>query len=174
MINLRKCVKYLHHKTFLGYILIHPVKIFLFYLKIYFLPEKLYVKNVFCKHHKYKLNLKNPRTLNEKIQWLKLFDRKPIHTLCADKYQVRDYISEKIGPKYLIPIVFHTKKYAELVPENIPDYPVIIKTSHDSLSKANSIVFDKNAIDWNQIQKKFKKLLKRNYYYAKKNGNTKI
>ena len=48
------------------------------------------------------MDLDNPKTLNEKIQWLKLFDSTPIKTLLSDKYLVKNYIKEKIGEKYVI------------------------------------------------------------------------
>ena len=49
------------------------------------------------------LNLKNPRTFNEKLQWLKLNDRNPLYTTLVDKYEVKSYISDKIGDRYVIP-----------------------------------------------------------------------
>src|SRR5210317_1500287 len=53
-------------------------------------------------------NLEKPTTLSEKLQWKKLNDRKPIYTLCADKYKVRGYVTEKIGEEHLIPLVYAT------------------------------------------------------------------
>ena len=52
-----------------------------------------------------RLNLDNPQTFNEKLQWLKLYDRNPEYTIMVDKYKVRDYIKEKIGEEYLIPLI---------------------------------------------------------------------
>ena len=63
---------------------------------------------IFKKRFDYELNISNPKSINEKIQWLKLFDRTPLHTKCADKYLVREYIKEIIGEKYLIPLIFST------------------------------------------------------------------
>ena len=51
------------------------------------------------------LDLDNPKTFNEKIQWLKLYDDNPLKTTCADKYKVRDYVKDKIGEEYLIPLL---------------------------------------------------------------------
>lgn len=111
-------------------------------------------------------NLEHPKTLNEKIQWLKLNDRTNLHTLCADKYKVREYIKHKVGEEYLIPLVFDTKDVTSLVPQNFPDFPVIIKTNHDS--SGGIIIHEKDTVDWKYIQKHFKKLLRRNYYYRSK------
>lgn len=52
-----------------------------------------------------KLNLDNPQTFNEKLQWLKLYDRNPEYTKMVDKYEVREYIKEKLGEEYLIPLL---------------------------------------------------------------------
>jgi hypothetical protein len=114
----------------------------------------------------YKLNLKNPKTLNEKIQWLKLNERKPLHTLCADKYAVRKYIKEKIGEKYLIPLLYHTNNPYNIIPENLPNIPHIIKTNHNSGEVF--IIKDKAKANIKEIQNKLKKSLKINYYYIGK------
>lgn len=58
----------------------------------YILPDKLFLKKQYKKRLGKKLDLKNPKTFNEKMQWLKLFERSPLHTLCADNYAVREYI----------------------------------------------------------------------------------
>ena len=50
-----------------------------------------------------KLNLKTPQTFNEKLQRLKIYDRKPIYTTMVDKYEVKNYVADKIGDEYIIP-----------------------------------------------------------------------
>ena len=52
-----------------------------------------------------KLNLDNPITFNEKLQWLKLYNRKPEYTIMVDKVKVKEYVAEKIGDKYIIPTI---------------------------------------------------------------------
>ncbi|WP_275316851.1 ATP-grasp fold amidoligase family protein [Tenacibaculum bernardetii] len=112
----------------------------------------------------YRLDLNNVKTLNEKIQWLKLYDRTPLHTICADKVLVRDYVEEKLGSKYLIPIV-NTFRYSnEITPEKLPNYPVIIKTNHDSGSYF--IIKDKINQNWIFIKEKLSQSLNNNYYYS--------
>ena len=69
------------------------------------LSDKTYLKIYFKYKMGYKLNLKNPQTFNEKLQWLKLYDRNPEYTKMVDKYEVREYIKEKIGEEYLIPLI---------------------------------------------------------------------
>jgi hypothetical protein len=110
----------------------------------------------------YKLDLDNPKTLNEKIQWLKIHDRKPLYTICADKYAIRDYISEKFGDKYLIPLVMHTSDVKQLNANNLPNYPFIIKANHDSGNY--KIIRDKNNVDWAKQQLICKSWLLNNYF----------
>jgi hypothetical protein len=89
-----------------------------------------------------------------------------LHTLCADKYAVREYISEKIGKQYLIPLLYHTDNPADIVIKNMPDIPHIIKASHNSGKVF--IVNDKNKIDVKKCQNDLKKLMGINYYYLGK------
>ena len=65
-----------------------------YYLRYILISDEKYIKYKFKKRFDYELNISNPKTINEKIQWLKLFDRTPLHTKCADKYLVREYIKE--------------------------------------------------------------------------------
>lgn len=69
----------------------------------------------------YTPNIDNPKTFNEKIQWLKLYYRDPLMTLCADKYSVRKYIKEKIGDKHLIPLINSYNKVEEIDFDKLPN-----------------------------------------------------
>ena len=69
------------------------------------LPDAAYLKGCFRAHMGYKLDLENPKTFNEKLQWLKLYDRNPAYTQMVDKYAVREYIKNRIGEEYLIPLL---------------------------------------------------------------------
>lgn len=128
------------------------------------LPDKVFLKWKYQRRFGKTLDLNHPKTFNEKIQWLKLYDRKPIYTTYADKYNVRAYISAKIGEEYLVPVVLHTENIKDITPEKLPDYPVIIKPTHDSAGSI--IVKDKTTVDWKQIRKKLKRSLQRNFYYV--------
>jgi len=127
------------------------------------LPDKLFLKRLYRKRLGKKLNLKHPKTFNEKIQWLKIHERTPLHTLCADKYAVRSHIKAIVGEQYLVPLFYHTQNVKEVNMKNLPDTPFIIKTNHDS--SGGIIVRDKSKVDWHNIQKQLKKLLSKNYYY---------
>lgn len=109
------------------------------------------------------IDLKNPKTLNEKIQWLKLYDHKDFHTVCADKLAVRDYW-KKFGEEGLIPLLFHTENWKDIRPENIPDIPCIVKCNSGSASY--QIIRNKKDADFKQLQGNCRKWLQRNYYYC--------
>src|SRR5690625_7882622 len=61
------------------------------------IPDKIFLKLFYRIHMKRKLNIDKPITFNEKLQWLKLYNRNPKHTYLVDKYEVRNYIAEKLG-----------------------------------------------------------------------------
>lgn len=132
------------------------------YLRYKKFKDEVYLRKSFKKAHGYPLNLKNPKSLNEKIQWLKLNDRRDINTQLADKYAVREYIKENFGEQYLIPLLYHTKNASDLTPQNLPNEPFIIKSNHDSGNYV--IVRDKSKIDWKEVQLKFKWCLSFDYY----------
>ena len=134
----------------------------IYYLFLPIIPDKVLVKIKFKHHLGYPINLKKPTTLNEKINWLKLNDRTPLHTQCSDKYLVRDYIESKIGKEYLVPLYFTTKDPKDIVPENLPDSASIIKANHDS--SGGIFVHDKSKINWSEVQQSFNVRLKSNYY----------
>ena len=125
-------------------------------------PAEWVVRYNYWKRRKKSLNLKNPQTLNEKINWLKLYDKRPLHTQCADKYEVRKYVREKIGEEYLVPLYFETQNPQEIKPENLPDFPSIIKANHDS--SGGVFVYDKSKLDYKHLQEVFRKRLINNYY----------
>ena len=129
--------------------------------------EKSFTENRFKRRMGYELDLENPKTLNEKIQWLKLYHRTPLHTICADKIAVREYVGEKIGKEYLVPLIMVTEDIQDISIDNLPNESFIIKTNHDSGSY--KIIKDKNDIgDWNALRNFFSKSLKSNFYYKSK------
>ena len=163
MKNLRKNISNLYRNSVYGYYILRP-----FYkayeLGLQIIPDKIIIKRSFKKHMGYALDLDNPRTLNEKINWLKLYDRSDLHTIAADKYKVRKYVEKTIGSKYLIPLLYHTKSSNDLKPENLPDSSFIIKANHNS--SGGVIVRDKSLVNWKKTRFRFKRLLKENHYYS--------
>jgi hypothetical protein len=125
--------------------------------------DEQYLKKMFHKYQGYELDIEHPKTLNEKLQWLKLHDRKDYHVVNADKFAAREYIRNTFGEEYLIPLVFQSSSYRELRPENLPDYPFVIKTNHGF---GNSIIVrDKSRVDWKQLRMNYRRWLHYNYYY---------
>ena len=110
----------------------------------HFIPDKIYLKMQYWYHFKKILNLNNPKTFNEKIQWLKLYDRKPEYTQFADKYEVRKYIKETIGEEYLIPLI---GVYDNVDDINWDSYLIkfVLKCTHGS--QCNIICKDKTKLD---------------------------
>jgi hypothetical protein len=153
----------LKYKGKIGYI-IAKVVYELFRLKKYYVSKDVpFLKKKFLHLQGYPLNFENPQTLNEKLQWLKLHDRRAIYTTLADKYAVRNYIKENFGEEVLIPLLFHTNDSQSIIPENLPDQPFIIKANHDSGSYV--IVRDKSEINWDRVRTDFKWWLSLNYYW---------
>lgn len=126
-------------------------------------PERFFIKRMFRLKLGYELDLENPQTFNEKISWLKLNERNPLQTLCADKYAVRNYVREKIGEQYLIPLLYHTDNPDDIVSENLPDVPHIIKANHNSGGAV--VITDKSKVDFAEVRKSLREQLGRNYYH---------
>ncbi|MDR3286125.1 MAG: hypothetical protein LBT27_01610 [Prevotellaceae bacterium] len=127
-----------------------------------FFSDAYITKRKFKKCFGYKLNLSNPQTLNEKIQWLKLYDRKDFYTLCADKYAVRSFLKTQFGDEYLIPLIYSTSNWKDINQQNITSFPCIIKANHTC--GTNVIIKDKNSVDWQLLQQSCKKWLRTNTY----------
>ena len=127
-----------------------------------FIPDKTMLKIEYKMKIGKKLNLKNPQTFNEKLQWLKIYDRKPIYTTMADKYLVRDYIKETIGEQYLVPMLGIYNNVNEIDFESLPNQ-FVLKCTHDS----GSVILckDKATFDIQEAKKKLKKRLKKNSFW---------
>lgn len=107
-------------------------------------------------------DLVHPKKMNEKVQWLKLNDFQDFHTVCADKFAVRNWLSDKFGENYLIPLYFHTDNWRKVNEKNINKFPCIIKANHTS--KDYRIVRDPKDVNWKELQRQCRFWLKRNYY----------
>ena len=126
------------------------------------LPDKPLLKLVFRARMGKKLDLKAPKTFNEKLQWIKLYDRKPEYKIMVDKLRVRDYIKEKIGEEYLIPLLGTWEKAEDIDFEKLPD-KFVLKCNHDSGSVI--ICKDKEKFDRQKAIEKLKKHLKKGTFY---------
>lgn len=126
------------------------------------IPDKLYLKLVYRIRMGKKLDLKNPQTFSEKLQWLKLHDRKPIYTTMVDKYEAKKYVAERIGEQYIIPTLGVWNHFDEIDFDKLPDQ-FVLKCTHDSGGLV--IVRDKKKFDRRAAKKKIEGSLKRNFYW---------
>ena len=111
------------------------------------------------------INWEEPSTLNEKIQWLKFNGYEPFHTLCADKYRMREYLYMKFGNNdYQIPVLFITNNWRDITYEVIPDTPCVIKANHTQGDVV--IIKDKSRININHLRSDCRGWLSRNIYYT--------
>lgn len=120
------------------------------------------LKDWFAKATGSTLNLENPKTFNEKIQWLKLYDSTPIKTKLADKYLVRDWVKEKIGEKYLIPLLGVYDNFDEINFDELPNQ-FVIKCNHGC--GYNIIVKDKTNFNKNSTRKKINNWMQENFAF---------
>jgi hypothetical protein len=109
------------------------------------------------------LNLKNPREFNEKLNWLKLYNRHPKYTVLADKYAVRDWVGKTIGEKYLVPLITSFNNANEIDFESLPE-KFVLKCNHNS-GEGMCICRDKNKIDKEIVVKQLNNELNKNYFY---------
>jgi len=133
------------------------------YIKYDRLTDAAYEKKIFPLAQGYPLDLENPESLNEKIQWMKMHDRRQISIQLADKYAVRGFIENHFGAKYLIPLLLSTEDVNSIRPERLPEEPFIIKLNHDS--GHYWIIRDKSFVDWKRLRINLKWWMSFNYYY---------
>lgn len=126
------------------------------------LEDEEYLKKAFKLNMGKELNLGNPQTFNEKLQWLKLHDRKSEYTVMVDKYLARDYIAKTIGEEYLIPLIGVWDSPDEIDFDALPDQ-FVLKCNHNS-GLGMCICKDKSKLDIEKVKKELAKGLNENYY----------
>ena len=152
------------HKTIINKVkkvIHHPELIFKKIMASRLLPDRIVLKCYYRYKTGKKLNLKNPVLYNEKLQWIKLYDRHSEYSDMIDKYEVRKYIAQTIGDDYLIPL-FGVWNSFDDIPFNTLPNQFVLKCTHDS----GGIVIckDKQSIDLNSTRSFFIKRLSKNYY----------
>lgn len=110
----------------------------------------------------YEIDLANPKTFNEKLQWLKLYNRKPEYTTMVDKYAVKQYVANRIGEEYIIPTLGIWNHFDEIDFDALPQQ-FVLKCTHDSGSVV--VVRDKESFDKSAARTKLGNCLHRNFYY---------
>lgn len=127
-----------------------------------YIPDKIWLQIKFiCRMGKFP-DLNNPKTFNEKIQWLKLHNRKPEFSSMVDKYEVKKIIAERMGEEYLIPTLGVWDKFEEIDFDKLPDQ-FVLKCTHDSGGLI--ICKDKSQLDLDKAKQKINRCLKSNYYW---------
>ena len=107
------------------------------------------------------LNLDNPQKYTEKLQWLKLYDHRPEYTTMVDKYAVKQYVADRIGAEYVIPLLGVWERVEDIDFDSLPNR-FVLKTTHDSGGLV--ICKDKSQLDIRAAKKKLAYFLKRKYY----------
>lgn len=135
---------------------------YLLYIFCRIISDRSFVKYKFRISMGYPLNLDNPKTFNEKLQWLKLNDRKPEYTYMVDKVEVKKMIASFIGEQHIIPTIAVYNRAEDVNFASLPDQ-FVIKTTHDSGGVI--ICHNKDSLDISEVIKKLKKRLSRNCFW---------
>lgn len=124
--------------------------------------DELYLKIVYWLSVGKKLNLKEPKTFNEKLQWLKLYNRKPEYTVMVDKVKAKEYVAKLIGEEHIIPTLGVWDSPEEIDFDALPDQ-FVLKCNHNS-GMGMFICRDKSKLDVSKVKRELKKGLKQDYY----------
>lgn len=126
------------------------------------MSDKSFLKLKFKEEMGYKLDLGNPQTFNEKLQWLKLYDRNPLYTKMVDKADMKKYVESKIGKEYIIQTLGVYDDFDEIDFKSLPE-KFVIKCTHDSGTVI--ICKDKKIFDIAMARNKINRALRKNFYY---------
>lgn len=125
------------------------------------LPDALYLRLRYYDVFGKRLNLKEPKTFNEKLQWLKLYDRKPEYTIMVDKIEAKKWVADRIGQEFIIPTLGVWERPEDIDFDSLPNQ-FVLKTNHDS--GAVIICKDKSKLNIDATRKKLAVSLKHDYY----------
>lgn len=125
-------------------------------------PDEAHLKAMFRGTVGVKLNLEDPKTFNEKIQWLKIHDRNPLYTTLVDKYLVKPWAAERIGQEHIVPTLGVWDTFDEIDFTSLPNR-FVLKCTHDSGGLA--ICRNRSTFDLKDSRAKIKRSLSKNYYW---------
>ena len=127
-----------------------------------FLPDKLYIQAYYFARLKKFCNLKHPRTLNEKINWLKLHDHNPMYPTMVDKYEAKKYVARIIGEQHVIPTFGVWNSFDEIDFDALPNQ-FVLKCTHN----CDALWIDRDKAKMNKAaaKRKLDAALKQNFYY---------
>lgn len=126
------------------------------------MSDKWYLKVMWKRCMGYKLDLEHPKTFNEKLQWLKLYDRKSIYTTMVDKYKAKQWVANRIGEQYVVPTLAAYNSVDEIDLDKLPD-KFVLKCNHDCGSVV--ICKDKSTFDLEAAKKTLAAAMEKNYYW---------
>ena len=127
------------------------------------LPDATYLKLLYRFKMGHRLNLKNPQTFTEKLQWLKLYNRKPEYTKMVDKYAVKEYVANIIGDEYIIPTLGVWDKPEDIDWDSLPNQ-FVLKTTHGGGGGGVVICKDKTTFDKTTAISKLKESMASDIY----------
>ena len=125
------------------------------------LPDENYIKLLYKANFGYELDLETPITFNEKLQWLKINNRKVEYIKMVDKFLVKKYVSDKIGKQYVIPTLGVWDNFEDIDFNKLPNR-FVLKCTHDSGGLV--ICKDKKRLNIDKISQKLRQSLKREYF----------
>lgn len=126
-----------------------------------FVPDSLFIRLKYRKAFGRWPDLKHPRTFNEKLTWLKLYDHNPIYTTMVDKYEAKKYVASIIGEEYIIPTLGVWDQAEDIDFDALPD-KFVLKATHDSGRVI--ICKDKGKLDRKKAVDEMRESLKRDFY----------
>ena len=127
-----------------------------------FMCDKYYLTIRFRQLMRYDINWENPKTFSEKLQWLKMYDRKPIYTTMVDKYAAKKFIADKVGDQFVIPTLGVWEHFDDIDFGKLPEQ-FVLKCTHDSGSTI--ICKDKTCFNPKEAKEKIEKALGFNFYW---------
>lgn len=127
------------------------------------LPDAVYLKLVYRARIGRPLNLNSPKGFNEKLQWLKLYDRNPLYTKLVDKAEVKPWVAERIGWEHVVPTLGVWDSFDDIDFGALPER-FVLKCTHDSGGLA--ICRDLSTFDMAAARRKIERSLANNYFWS--------
>lgn len=127
------------------------------------ISDETYLKIIYRIKRGERLNLENPQTFQEKLQWIKLYDRKPEYTQMVDKYEAKKYVADIIGEEHIIPTLGVWDRFDDIDFDSLPNQ-FVLKCTHDSGGLI--ICKDKSKLDIDKARKKVNRCLNHSFYWG--------
>lgn len=127
------------------------------------MPDKMALDLCFYNRFGRRVNWETPTTFNEKLQWLKLYNRNPLYTTLVDKYAVKEWVANKIGEEYIIPTYGVWESFDQIDFDKLPNQ-FVLKTTHAGGSSGVVICRDKSSFDFADAKARLTTSLKSNTY----------